>query len=132
MKKKLAKVLTAGVMTFCMVGCSSTTTEVIKAGTILDNPKDNLTSAERNNLRSKVIADQMWKNYYDEELNGAINYYPYKDDTEEIAKGLQDKLDSMIRHQHYTEYKTAETEEEKQAARQKYLDTVGMHKDFRW
>ena len=36
------------------------------------------------------------------------------DDTEEIAKGLQDKLDSMIRHQHYTEYKTAETEEEKQ------------------
>ena len=31
------------------------------------------------------------------------------DDTEEIAKGLQDKLDSMIRHQHYTEYKTAET-----------------------
>ena len=43
------------------------------------------------------------------------------DDTEEIAKGLQDKLDSMIRHQHYTEYKTAETEEEKQAARQKYL-----------
>lgn len=61
MKKKLAKVLTAGVMTFCMVGCSSTTTEVIKAGTILDNPKDNLTSAERNNLRSKVIADQMWK-----------------------------------------------------------------------
>ena len=37
MKKKLAKVLTAGVMTFCMVGCSSTTTEVIKAGTILDN-----------------------------------------------------------------------------------------------
>lgn len=85
MKKKLAKVLTAVVMTFCMVGCSSTTTEVIKAGTILDNPKDNLTSAERNNLRSKVIADQMWKNYYDEELNGAINYYPYKDDTEEIA-----------------------------------------------
>ena len=85
MKKKLAKVLTAGVMTFCMVGCSSTTTEVIKAGTILENPKDNLTSAERNNLRSKVIADQMWKNYYDEELNGAINYYPYKDDTEEIA-----------------------------------------------
>lgn len=85
MKKKLAKVLTAGVMTFCMVGCSSTTTKVIKAGTILDNPKDNLTSAERNNLRSKVIADQMWKNYYDEELNGAINYYPYKDDTEEIA-----------------------------------------------
>ena len=72
-------------MTFCMVGCSSTTTEVIKAGTILENPKDNLTSAERNNLRSKVIADQMWKNYYDEELNGAINYYPYKDDTEEIA-----------------------------------------------
>ena len=46
------------------------------------------------------------------------------DDTEEIAKGLQDKLDSMIRHQHYTEYKTAETEEEKQAARQKYLDEV--------
>lgn len=50
----------------------------------------------------------------------------------EIQKGLEQKIDAMVRHQLYTAYKTAPTEEEREKARQDYLDKVGMHRDFRW
>ena len=50
----------------------------------------------------------------------------------EIQKGLEQKIDAMVRHQLYTTYKTAPTEEEREKARQDYLDKVGMHRDFRW
>lgn len=85
MKKSLLKVLSTGMLLFALASCDTQRSITYTAGSILENPKDNLTSSERNNNRSKVIADQMWKNYYDEELNGAINYYPLVDDTEEIA-----------------------------------------------
>lgn len=49
-----------------------------------------------------------------------------------ITKGLQEKLDKMVKHQLYSESKTADTEEERNAARKKYLDAIGMHPDFRW
>lgn len=59
------------------------------------------------------------------------------DDTSEtrlnaIEKGLTDKLDKLARHQIYTAYKTADTVEQQEEARQKYLEMVGIHKDFRW
>ena len=50
----------------------------------------------------------------------------------EIKKGLVDKLEAMVRRDLYTKYKTAPTEEEREKARQEYLDKVGMHRDFRW
>ena len=50
----------------------------------------------------------------------------------EIKKGLEDKLEAMVRRDLYTKYKTAPTEEEREKARQEYLDKVGMHRDFRW
>lgn len=50
----------------------------------------------------------------------------------EIKKGLEDKLEAMVRRELYTKYKTAPTEEEREKARQEYLDKVGMHRDFRW
>ena len=49
----------------------------------------------------------------------------------EIKKGLEDKLEAMVRRDLYTKYKTAPTEEEREKARQEYLDKVGMHRDFR-
>lgn len=51
---------------------------------------------------------------------------------EEIKKTLESKIDSMARHELYTQSKTAPTEAEREQARQKYLDSVGIHKDFRW
>ena len=50
----------------------------------------------------------------------------------EIKMELEDKLEAMIRRELYTKYKTAPTEEEREKARQEYLEKVGMHRNFRW
>ena len=39
----------------------------------------------------------------------------------EIKKGLEEKLEAMVRRDLYTKYKTAPTEEEREKARQEYL-----------
>ena len=44
----------------------------------------------------------------------------------EIKKGLEDKLEAMVRRDLYTKYKTAPNEEEREKARQEYLEKVGM------
>lgn len=53
----------------------------------------------------------------------------YEDD---IVRELKNKLDAMVRREYYTKYKTAPTEQEAEEYRIKYLDAVGMHKDFRY
>lgn len=50
----------------------------------------------------------------------------------EIKKGLMDKMDSITMRLLYSKYKTAPTEEEKQKARQEYLDKRGVPESFRW
>ena len=50
----------------------------------------------------------------------------------EIKKGLEEKMEAMVRRDLYTKYKTAPTEEERETARQEYLEKVGMHRSFRW
>ena len=50
----------------------------------------------------------------------------------EIQKGLEAKLEAMVKRELYTKYKTAPTEEEREQARKEYLDKVGIHKNFRW
>ena len=50
----------------------------------------------------------------------------------EIKKGLEEKLEAMVRRDLYTKYKTAPTEEEREKARQDYLKQVVMHRSFRW
>ena len=49
-----------------------------------------------------------------------------------IISELEEKLSKMSRHEDYTKSKKAPTEEEREEYRQKYLDNVGMHRDFRW
>lgn len=51
---------------------------------------------------------------------------------ETIKKGLSDKLEAGIRHSLYTTSKTAPTEEEREKARQEYLDRIGIPHSFRW
>lgn len=73
---------------------------------------------------------QMVKYFYSDELgfdDCELNELYY-----DIKKGIDKKMDAISRRSYYTEYKTAETQEEREKARQKYLDEVGMHKDFRW
>lgn len=50
----------------------------------------------------------------------------------EIKKGLMEKMDSITMRLLYSKYKTAPTEEEKQKARQEYLDKRGVPESFRW
>lgn len=57
----------------------------------------------------------------------------YDDDyAEEIHQGLEQKLDALVRHELYAKYKTAPTAEEREQARQAYLDKRGVFPDFRW
>ena len=44
---------------------------------------------------------------------------------EEIRQGLEQKLDAMLNRQLYSQYKTAPTEEQREQARQEYLDRRG-------
>lgn len=50
----------------------------------------------------------------------------------EIRKGLEQKLDSLAMRELYGKYKTAPTEEEREKARQEYLDRRGVPESFRW
>ena len=57
----------------------------------------------------------------------------YDDDcVEEIRQGLEQKLDALVRHELYAKYKTAPSAEEREQARQAYLDRRGVFPDFRW
>ena len=70
-----------------------------------------------------------------EELFVAIMRYFMLEQEEmlpQIKQGLEKKLDAMVMRELYTKYKTAPTEEEREKARQEYLEKVGMHRNFRW
>ena len=56
----------------------------------------------------------------------------YYNEDEKIVKELKEKYDSIVNRNLYTKYKTALTEEEKEKARQEYLNRKGIHSSFRW
>ena len=55
-----------------------------------------------------------------------------EDSLPKIKSGLEEKYEAMMKRELYTKSKTAKTQEEREEARQAYLDKVGMHRDFRW
>ena len=55
-----------------------------------------------------------------------------EDVRESIKKGLEAKLDAIVKHELYTKYKTAGTEEQREQARKEYLDKIGVPDSFRW
>ncbi len=56
----------------------------------------------------------------------------HRDSDEKIKKGLMDKMDAIFRHQYYSDYKINSDETAREEARQKYLDSAEISKDFRW
>ena len=62
-----------------------------------------------------------------------LRYHLVEDDTclEEIRQGLEKKLDSLVQHELYGKFKTAPTQEEREKARQEYLDRRGVPDSFR-
>lgn len=65
-----------------------------------------------------------------------VRYFVLDDTSNErfkaISDALETKIDKMVNHELYTSSKTAETAEEREKARQQYLDRVGMRDSFRW
>lgn len=63
-----------------------------------------------------------------------IHYHLMEDDSnvDEIRVGLEKKLDAMVLRELYGKSKTAPTEEEREKARQEYLDRRGIPDRFRW
>lgn len=64
-------------------------------------------------------------NYF---LNGNQDEFTEND----IVSALESKLEAMVKHALYTQSKTADTPEAREAARQAYLDKVGMRQSYRW
>lgn len=61
-------------------------------------------------------------------------YFLLDIDTDYVAikKGLEEKVEAVAMRQLYSTYKTAPTDEQKEEARQKYLDAKGVPTSFRW
>lgn len=73
----------------------------------------------------------------DEELFIALYSYFFFDgdenDLERIKTGLEAKMERLAMHEAYSNSKNPNlTAEEREKARQSYLDARGIHKDFRW
>lgn len=49
----------------------------------------------------------------------------------DIFKQLDDKLDKLISRELFSQYKRAATPDEREQARQEYLDQKGIHKNWR-
>ena len=51
---------------------------------------------------------------------------------DQIRRELSGKLDAMLRHDYYTQYKTNPDKTTREEARRKYIDSAGILPDFRW
>lgn len=49
----------------------------------------------------------------------------------EIRRGLEQKVDKLVAHQLFSQYKTTKSGEERELLRNKYLDHIGIFKDYR-
>ena len=63
-------------------------------------------------------------------------FYDHTDETdyryEDIARGIQEKLNAMFQRELYTLYKTGATPELRAAARKRYLEEMGISRSFQW
>ena len=55
------------------------------------------------------------------------------DTLQRIQRALEGKLDAMVKREYYSAYKDRSlTDAERQEARKKYRDSVGISESFRW
>ena len=64
-------------------------------------------------------------------VRGVVDKYGQNHEGE-IRIGLEKKLDALVLRELYGKSKTALTEEEREKARQEYLDRRGIPNSFRW
>lgn len=51
---------------------------------------------------------------------------------ERIHRALNEKMESLLRRMHYTQYKTHPDETKREEARKAYLESAGILPNFRW
>ena len=63
-----------------------------------------------------------------------IRYHLFdlRGDEDRIRNDLEEKMNALYRHELYEKSKTASTSDEREKARQTYLDEKGVSEDFRW
>ena len=63
-----------------------------------------------------------------------LRFHLIEDNTcaDDVKRGLEQKMNTMVERELYTRFKIAPSEEEREKARQEYLDRRGMQVDFRW
>ena len=77
-------------------------------------------------MKNVQIPYELFVNLVLYHLNGEVDF------DEDIRQGLEKKLDAMLSRQLYSRYKTAPTKEQREKARQEYLDRRGVSQSFRW
>lgn len=77
-------------------------------------------------MKNVQISQELFVTLLHYHLSGENEY------EEIIEQGLEQKLDAMLRHELYAQYKTAPTEEQREQVRQEYLDRRGVPESFRW
>ena len=73
-----------------------------------------------------MISEQLFR-----DLLGYFEFEQY-DKAPMIREELNKKLESLALHETYTRSKNADSAEEREEARQQYLDARGIHRSFRW
>ena len=61
-----------------------------------------------------------------------FHLFGFDENEAKIRTDLERKLNTMCDRELYTKYKTADTDAEREEARQKFLDSRGIPEDFRW
>ena len=66
-----------------------------------------------------------------------VKYFYLENDTDElkkeISKQIEVKIDSLWKHELYSKYQNKNlSDQEREKARQEYLDAVGILPSFRW
>lgn len=51
---------------------------------------------------------------------------------ERIRQGIQKKINSLLRHELYTIYKTGATADVRSKAREEYLEAIGLQRSYQW
>ena len=85
-------------------------------------------------IPEELFWDSLKVSYFvlDDEVRGFLDQDKLKV-VEGFQKALEVKLDKMVMHDLYTKSKDSNlTEEEREKARQDYLDRKGIHTDFRY
>ena len=104
------------------------------AGTINQHGKITISLGTGNVATLKGDLDEKQVQIPQELFVQLIHYHLMEDDShvDEIKIGLEKKLDAMVLRELYGKSKTAPTEDEREKARQEYLERRGIPDSFRW